>query len=273
GYERGSRNAERGTDRPASRWLDELFRIPRSAFRVGVPVREAYICSALRTPVGNHGGSLASVRADDLAAVPIKAVVERSGIDPLAIDDVILGCTNQAGEDNRNVARMALLLAGVPVEVPGQTVNRLCGSGLQAAASAEQDAFAVESQCRAEAALKACVFTDELVPVPLPDGTTFGRDEYPRAGTTLERVAQLKPAFQKDGTVTAASSSGINDGAAALLVVGRPDSRTVGLKPLARVVSSAVAGVDPSCMGLGPIPATHKVLKRAGLTIEQIDLV
>src|SRR5439155_13157846 len=132
GYERGSRNAERGTDRRASRWLDELFRIPRSAFRVGVPVREAYICSALRTPVGNHGGSLASVRADDLAAVPIKAVVERSGIDPLAIDDVILGCTNQAGEDNRNVARMALLLAGVPIEVPGATVNRLCGSGMEA---------------------------------------------------------------------------------------------------------------------------------------------
>src|SRR6266702_4074369 len=233
--------------------------VPRSASRVGLPVRDAYICSALRTPVGKHGGSLASVRADDLAAIPIKAVVERSGIDPLAIDDVILGCTNQAGEDNRNVARMAVLLAGLPVEVPGQTVNRLCGSGLQAAASAaqaikagegdvfiaggvenmtrapyvmlksgeawsrkapetadttvgwrftnpffneastialgataevvatrykitrtEQDAFAVESQRRAEAALKACVFTDEMVPVPLPDGTTFAKDEYPR---------------------------------------------------------------------------------------------
>jgi len=294
------------------------------------------------------------VRADDLAAVPIKAVVERSGIDPLAIDDVILGCTNQAGEDNRNVARMALLLAGVPVEVPGQTVNRLCGSGLQAAASAaqaikagegdvfiaggvesmtrapyvtlksgepwsrrapetadttvgwrftnprlkkewtislgetaevvaqrykitraEQDAFAVESQCRAEAALKACVFTDELVPVPLPDGTTFARDEYPRAGTTLERAAQLKPAFKKDGTVTAASSSGINDGAAALLVMGGKGGRggRGGIGPLARVVATAVAGVDPSCMGLGPIPATQKVLKRAGLTLEQIDLI
>jgi len=295
------------------------------------------------------------VRADDLAAVPIKAVVERSGIDPLAIDDVILGCTNQAGEDNRNVARMALLLAGLPVEVPGQTVNRLCGSGLQAAASAaqaikagegdvfiaggvesmtrapyvtlksgepwsrrapetadttvgwrftnprlkkewtislgetaevvaqrykitraEQDAFAVESQCRAEAALKACVFTDELVPVPLPDGTTFARDEYPRAGTTLERAAQLKPAFKKDGTVTAASSSGINDGAAALLVMGRSKAVEGGggrWQPLARVVATAVAGVDPSCMGLGPIPATQKVLKRAGLTLEQIDLI
>jgi len=315
-------------------------------------VNDAYICAALRTPVGKHGGALGSVRADDLAAIPIKAVVERSGIDPATIDDVILGCTNQAGEDNRNVARMALLLAGLPIEVPGQTVNRLCGSGLQAAASAaqavkagegevfvaggvenmtrapyvllksgdawsrnppviadttvgwrftnprlkqewtislgetaevvaaryhigraEQDAFAVESQRRAERALRECVFTDELVAVPLPDGTTFAKDEYPRAGTTLEAVAKLKPAFQQDGTVTAATSSGINDGAAALLVVGRPDSRTVGLKPLARIVSSAVAGVDPSCMGLGPIPATHKALKRAGLTIDQIDLI
>ena len=315
-------------------------------------MNDAYICAALRTPVGKHGGALGSVRADDLAAIPIKAVVERSGIDPATIDDVILGCTNQAGEDNRNVARMALLLAGLPIEVPGQTVNRLCGSGLQAAASAaqavkagegevfvaggvenmtrapyvllksgdawsrnppviadttvgwrftnprlkqewtislgetaevvaaryhigraEQDAFAVESQRRAERALRECVFTDELVAVPLPDGTTFAKDEYPRAGTTLEAVAKLKPAFQQDGTVTAATSSGINDGAAALLVVGRPDSRTVGLKPLARIVSSAVAGVDPSCMGLGPIPATHKALKHAGLTIDQIDLI
>ncbi len=315
-------------------------------------MRDAYICSALRTPVGKHGGALAGVRADDLAAVPIKAVVERSGIDPLAIDDVILGCTNQAGEDNRNVARMALLLAGLPVEVPGQTVNRLCGSGLQAAASAaqaikagegdvfiaggvesmtrapyvtlksgepwsrrapetadttvgwrftnprlkkewtiplgetaelvaqrykitraEQDAFAVESQRRAEAALKACVFTDELVPVPLPDGTTFARDEYPRAGTTLESVAKVKPAFTKDGTVTAASSSGINDGAAALLLTGEDGGGRGRLTPLARVVATAVAGVDPSCMGLGPIPATQKVLQRSGLTVEQMELI
>src|SRR5882724_11500829 len=307
---------------------------------------DAYICAALRTPVGKHGGSLASVRADDLAAIPIRAIVERSGVHPFSIDDVILGCTNQAGEDNRNVARMALLLAGLPVEVPGQTVNRLCGSGLQAVASAaqaikadegavfiaggvenmtrapyvtlkageawsrrvpetadttvgwrftnprmkkewtialgetaelvaerykitraEQDAFAVESQRRAEAALKACVFTDELVPVALPDGTTFARDEYPRAGTTLESVAHLKPAFRKDGTVTAASSSGINDGAAALLVTSRQ------AKPLARIVATAVAGVDPTCMGLGPIPATQRVLQRAGLTIDQIELI
>src|SRR5213594_776552 len=313
---------------------------------------EAYICAALRTPVGKHGGALARVRADDLAAVPIKAVVERTGIDPRAIDDVILGCTNQAGEDNRNVARMALLLAGLPVEVPGQTVNRLCGSGLQAVTSAaqaikagegetfiaggvesmtrapyvmlkqadawsrkapevadttvgwrftnprlkkewtialgetaevvaqryqisraEQDAFAVESQQRAERALRECVFTDELVPVPLPDGSVFAKDEYPRPGTTRESVAKLKPAFLKDGTVTAATSSGINDGAAALLVVGRSDGRTEGLKPLARIVVTAVAGVDPSCMGLGPIPATRKALRRAGLKLDQIDLV
>jgi 3-oxoadipyl-CoA thiolase len=302
--------------------------------------------------VGKHGGSLANVRPDDLAAIPIKAVVERSGVDPSSIDDVILGCANQAGEDNRNVARMALLLAGLPIEVPGQTVNRLCGSGLQAVASAaqaikagegetfiaggvesmtrapyvtlkqgeswsrrtpevadttvgwrfvnprmkkdwtislgetaevvaerykisraEQDAFAVESQRRAERALKECVFTDELVPVTLPDGSTFAKDEYPRPGTTLDAVAKLKPAFKKDGTVTAATSSGINDGAAALLIVGRSDGRTVGPKPLARIVSTAVAGVDPSCMGLGPIPATQKALKRAGLSIKDIDLV
>ena len=307
---------------------------------------EAFITTALRTPVGKHGGSLASIRPDDLAAVPIKAVVERSGVDPTTIDDVIFGCANQAGEDNRNVARMALLLAGLPVEVPGQTVNRLCGSGLQAVASAaqaikagegdtfiaggvesmtrapyvmlkpsepwsrrtpeladttvgwrftnprmkkewtialgetaevvaerykigraEQDAFAVESQRRAERALKECVFTDEIVPVSLADGASFAKDEYPRAGTTLDAVAKLKPAFKKDGTVTAASSSGINDGAAALLLTAKP------AKPLARIVATAVAGVDPSCMGLGPIPATQKALKRAGLRIDQIDLI
>jgi len=309
-------------------------------------VTEAFISVALRTPVGKHGGSLAGVRPDDLAAIPIKAVVERSGVDPASIDDVILGCANQAGEDNRNVARMALLLAGLPIEVPGQTVNRLCGSGLQAVASAaqaiksgegetfiaggvesmtrapyvmlksgeawsrkapetadttvgwrfvnprmkkewtislgetaevvaeryrisraEQDAFAVESQRRAETALKECVFTNELVPVTLPDGSTFAKDEYPRAGTTMESVAKLKPAFKKDGTVTAATSSGINDGAAALLVTDNKNNA------IARIVATAVAGVDPSCMGLGPIPATQKALKRAGLSIKDIDLI
>ena len=307
---------------------------------------EAYISVALRTPVGKHGGALANVRPDDLAAIPIKAVIERSGVDPRSIDDVILGCANQAGEDNRNVARMALLLAGLPVDVPGQTVNRLCGSGLQAVASAaqaikagegttfiaggvesmtrapyvmlkpsepfsrrtpevadttvgwrfvnpqlkkewtislgetaevvadhykisrvEQDAFAVESQRRAEQALKQCVFTEELVPVPLPDGSTFAKDEYPRAGTTLDAVAKLKPAFRKDGTVTAASSSGINDGAAALLVSGEKKNA------IARIVATAVAGVEPNLMGLGPVPATRLALRRAKLTIDQIDLV
>ena len=307
---------------------------------------------AVRTPVGRHGGSLANVRPDDLAAIPIKAVVERSGIDPATIDDVILGCANQAGEDNRNVARIALLLAGLPVEVPGQTVNRLCGSGLQAVASAaqaikagegdtfiaggvesmtrapyvmlkpsepfsrktpdvadttvgwrfinprmkkewtislgetaevvaerykisraEQDAFAVESQQRAERALKECVFTEELVPVPLSDGSTFAKDEYPRAGTTLQSVAKLKPAFRKDGTVTAASSSGINDGAAALLITAAKGGEGRRGAARARIVATAVAGVDPSCMGLGPIPATQKALQRAGLTIDQIGLV
>src|SRR5882757_5152488 len=259
---------------------------------------EAYICDAIRTPIGRFGGALSYVRADDLAALPIKALLARlPSLNWVAVQEVILGCANQAGEDNRNVARMAVLLAGSPIEVPGQTVNRLCGSGLQAAASAaqaiksgegetfiaggvesmtrapyvtlksaepwsrrapetadttvgwrfvnprmkkewtislgetaevvavrykisraEQDAFAVESQRRAEKALKECVFTDELVPVPLPDGASFAKDEYPRAGTTLESVAKLKPAFRSNGTVTAASSSGINDGAAALLV-------------------------------------------------------
>jgi acetyl-CoA C-acetyltransferase/3-oxo-5,6-didehydrosuberyl-CoA/3-oxoadipyl-CoA thiolase len=314
-------------------------------------VMDALIYAALRTPVGKHGGSLSGVRADDLAAIPIKAIVERTKVDPSAIDDVILGCTNQAGEDNRNVARMALLLAGLPVEVPGQTVNRLCGSGLQAVASAaqaikagegdvfiaggvenmtrapyamlkagepwsrkapevadttvgwrfvnprlkqewtislgetaevvadryrigraEQDAFAVESQHRAERALADCVFTDELVPVPLPDGSFFARDEYPRLGTALEAAAKLRPAFKQGGTVTAASSSGINDGAASLLVA-RAHSGAVAQQPLARIIATAVAGVDPSCMGLGPIPATRKALKRAGLTIDQIDLI
>ncbi|HTY05464.1 MAG TPA: acetyl-CoA C-acyltransferase [Gemmatimonadales bacterium] len=309
-------------------------------------VKDAFIEVALRTPVGKHGGSLAGVRADDLAAVPIKTVIERSGVDPKQIDDVILGCANQAGEDNRNVARMALLLAGLPVEVPGQTVNRLCGSGLQAVIAAthaiksgegerfiaggvesmtraptvmlkaaepwsrkapeiadttvgwrfvnprlkpdwtislgetaekvaeqygitrsEQDAFAAESQRRAEAAQQACVFSDELVGVPLPDGAVFSKDEYPRAGTTAEKLATLKPAFKKNGTVTAGSSSGINDGAAALFVTAAPK------RPLARIVATAVAGVDPSVMGLGPIPATRKALARAGLTAQQLDLV
>jgi 3-oxoadipyl-CoA thiolase len=322
-------------------------------------VTEALIYSAVRTPVGRHGGALAEVRPDDLAAVALKAVVDRVGYDPARLDDVILGCANGAGEDNRNVARMAALLAGYPVEVPGQTINRLCGSGLQAVASAaqaikahegdafvaggvesmtrapyimlkratawdrkppemadstvgwrftnprmprewtislgetaevvaktygisrdQQDAFALESQRRAQQALERCVFNDEIVPVEVPrhDGGTAGRqivdrDEHPRPDVTRESLAKLKPAFAKDGTVTAGTSSGINDGAAALLILaGRQEGRTAG-PPLARIVATAVAGVDPSRMGLGPIPATRKALQRAGLKVTELDLV
>lgn len=314
------------------------------------------IVAALRTPVGTHGGSLAGVRPDDLAAVPLKAVIERTGFDAAQLDDVILGCANQAGEDNRNVARMASLLAGFPVDVPGQTVNRLCGSGLQAVASAshavkagdghaflaggvecmtrapyvmlksakpwdrrppeitdttvgwrfinpkmpsewtismgqtaevvakrygisraDQDAFALESQRRAKEAQENCVFQDEIVPVLLPqkDGTEvlFQKDEHPRPGVTMEKLAKLKPAFVKDGTVTAGSSSGINDGAAALLVTGDDVELPDGVEPLARILTTAVAGVDPSCMGLGPIPATRKALERAKLSTHDIDLI
>ena len=271
------------------------------------------------------------------------------------IDDVILGCSNQAGEDNRNVARMALLLAGLPVDIPGQTVNRLCGSGLQAVASAaqaikagegdlfiaggvesmtrapyimlksgsswnrtpppmadstvgwrfvnpamprdwtislgetaekvareygisrrEQDEFAAESQRRAQEALKSNRFADEILPVDLPgkDGVKrFAQDEYPRAGVTVESLGTLKPAFIQDGTVTAGSSSGINDGAAAMAVMSHEMANELKARPLARILASAVAGVDPSVMGLGPIPATRKVLARTGLTLDQIDLI
>jgi 3-oxoadipyl-CoA thiolase len=317
--------------------------------------REAVITAAVRTPIGKVGGALAEVRPDDLAAVAIKALVERGKLPADRIDDVILGCSNQAGEDNRNVARMAALLAGLPVEVPGQTVNRLCGSGLQAVASAaqairsnegdifiaggvesmtrapyiqlksgsawnrtapamadstvgwrftnpamprewtislgetaekvakqygisrgEQDEFAAVSQERAQAAIKAGYFRDEIAPVELParDGKRiFDQDEYPRAGVTVETLSSLKPAFVKDGTVTAGSSSGINDGAAAIAVLNNSAAESLGLAPMARIVATAVAGVDPSVMGLGPIPATRKVLERAGLSLKDIDLI
>jgi 3-oxoadipyl-CoA thiolase len=300
---------------------------------------------------------LAETRPDDLAALVLKEVVNRVGYDPARLDDVILGCANQAGEDNRNVARMAALLAGYPIEIPGQTVNRLCGSGLQAVVSAsqavkagegdafvaggvesmtrapyvmpkrgtawdrrppevvdttvgwrmtnprmrkewtislgataevvaarykitreDQDQFACESQRRAAAAQSLCVFDEELVPVPvkLPDGneTVFARDEHPRGDVTMEKLGKLKPAFvEQGGSVTAGNSSGINDGAAALLILGATQGGLGGAEPLARVVSSAVAGVDPSVMGLGPIPATQKALKRAGLRMSDIDLI
>jgi 3-oxoadipyl-CoA thiolase len=319
-------------------------------------VRDVVITAAVRTPVARAAGALAEVRADDLAAVALRGLIERAGLPVESIEDVILGCTNQAGEDNRNVARMAVLLAGLPVEVPGQTVNRLCGSGLQAVATAaqavragegevfvaggvesmtrapyvmlksgapwnrtpppmadttvgwrftnprmpkewaialgetaervaarygitrgEQDAFAVESQRRTQAALAKGLFADELVSVPVPDGkggtTLFTTDEHPRSDVTIEALARMKPAFLKDGTVTAGTSSGINDGAAALAVLSAEMARSLGQRPLARVVASAVAGVDPSVMGLGPIPATRKALARAGLTAGQLDLI
>jgi 3-oxoadipyl-CoA thiolase len=317
-------------------------------------VNEAFITAAVRTPVGRAGGVLAELRADDLAAAAIRGLLERGQIPPDRIDDVILGCANQAGEDNRNVARMAALLAGLPVEVPGQTVNRLCGSGLQAVTAAthairagegdlflaggvesmtrapyvmlksgrgwdrtppviadstvgwrfvnprlpkewtislgetaekvarmygigrrEQDAFAVESQRRAAAAWAEGLFEDEIVPVELPHhaGKVISRDEAPRPDVSLESLGQLKPAFIKDGSVTAGTSSGINDGAAALAVASANAVREFQLRPIAKVVATAVAGVDPSCMGLGPVPATRKALARAGLSIEQIDLV
>lgn len=318
-------------------------------------MRDAFICSAVRTPVGRHGGALAEVRPDDLAGLVVKAAVERVGFDPAKLDDVILGCTNQAGEDNRNVARMAALLAGFPLEVPGQTVNRLCGSGLQAVASAaqaikaeegdafvaggvesmtrapyvmlkrgttwdrrppdmadstvgwrfvnpsmptewtislgataelvakrydisreEQDQFAFESQQRAKAALEQFSFREEIVPVCVRRGkqtVTVDTDEHPRPEVTLDKLGTLKPAFLRNGSVTAGNSSGINDGAAALLVMGATPDGLGGAEPLARVVATAVAGVDPSCMGLGPIPATRMVLQRAGISVHDLDLV
>ncbi len=317
---------------------------------------EAYITAAVRTPVGRAGGALASVRPDDLAAVAVRAAMERGNLEPTEIDDVILGCTNQAGEDNRNVARMAVLLARLPIDVPGQTVNRLCGSGLQAVASAaqaikagegdsfiaggvesmtrapyvmlksdkpwnrrppetadttvgwrfvnplmpkdytislgetaekvagihgitreQQDQFAAESQRRAEVAMSEGHFKRELIAVTIPakggETVEIDTDEHPRPGTTAEKLSQLRPAFLRDGTVTAGNSSGINDGAAALAVVSQRGLERSGRKPLARIITTAVAGVDPSCMGLGPVPATRKALERAGLSIDDLDLV
>jgi 3-oxoadipyl-CoA thiolase len=318
------------------------------------------VVDGLRTPFGRYGGALAGVRPDDLAAHVVRAVVARTGIDPQAIDDVILGAANQSGEDNRNVGRMAVLLAGLPVEVPGATVNRLCGSGMDAVIDAahaitagdgslfvaggvesmtrapfvmakasaafprgeqtlfdttlgwrftnprladvhypysmgetaenvvercgvsreEQDAFAIESQRRWASAHEAGRFVDEIVPIEAP-GARRGEtvsvevDEHPRPETTAEQLAKLKPAFRDDGSgsVTAGNSSGINDGAAALLVTSEARASELGLKPMARMVSSAVAGVDPATMGLGPIPASRKALQRAGLTVDVLDLV
>jgi len=328
--------------------------VPRQMNRA---LREAWIVSAVRTPVGRYGGALATVRPDDLAATAIKAAVERSGVAPSDVEDVILGAANQAGEDNRNVARMSALLAGLPIEVAGQTVNRLCGSGLQAINSAahaimagdgdvfvaggvesmtrapyvmakaeaayergprevfdttlgwrftnprlaemhypysmgetgenvaercgvtreEQDEFALRSHQRAVRAIEDGRFASQIVPIvvtkPKGEPFTVDRDEHPRPDTSIEALARLRPAFRENGSVTAGNSSGINDGASATVVVDADFARSHGLAPLARVVSTAVAGVDPAVMGLGPIPASRKALERAGLSVVDLDLI
>lgn len=319
-------------------------------------MREAVIVDAVRTPVGKFNGALKNVRSDDLAAHCIAELVKRNNLDPNLVEDVVLGCTNQAGEDNRNVGRMAALLAGLPYSVAGQTINRLCASGLNAINSAaqaikvgegdvfiaggtesmtrapfvmakaespfsrdvkvfdtvigwrftnpkmteayakegmgetaenvavrygltrqEQDEFALDTQRKWAAADAAGKFNDEIVPVVIPqkkgDPIIVAKDEFPRGNDiTMEQLAKLPAAFKKEGTVTAGNSSGINDGAAALLLMEAETARKLGYKPLVRVVASAVAGCDPSYMGLGPIPAVQKVLARAGLKIEDIDL-
>ena len=308
--------------------------------------REVVVVDAVRTPIGRWSGALAHVRPDDLSAAIVRALVERTGVDPASIDDVFWGAANQSGEDNRNVARMAALLAGLPVTVPGTTVNRLCGSGLQAINSAahaiasdcgdimiagggesmtrapyvmpkgekafnrapevfdttigwrmtnpalaalyppiqmgetaenvaerygitrdEQDRFALGSQAKVAAAIARGAFADELIPLP-----ELAADEHPRPSTTLADLAKLKPAFKKNGTVTAGNASGINDGSAAVLLCTAEIAAARGWEPLARVVTSAVAGVDPSVMGLGPIPASQRALARAGITVADLDL-
>ncbi|HUE76341.1 MAG TPA: thiolase family protein [Longimicrobiales bacterium] len=316
----------------------------------------AVIVDAVRTPVGRHGGALASVRPDDMAAVALRAILERTGVEAERVEDVILGCANQAGEDNRNIARMAALLADYPIEVAGQTVNRLCGSGLQAVNAAchavaagdggvfvaggvesmsrapwvmlkpesgyprgvpetadtvlgwrfvnprfpehwtvglgvtaenvaaareitreSQDRFAAESQRKAAEAMAAGRFDAELVPVEVPQrkgpALEFGVDEHPRPDTTVETLARLPAVFQKGGTVTAGNASGLNDGAAAVLVTSEEAASSLGLRPMARFLASAVAGVEPHTMGMGPVPATRKALERAGLGVPDLDLV
>src|SRR5438874_3755161 len=320
-------------------------------------MNDAYICDAIRTPFGRYGGALASVRADDLAAIPIKSLMERNPkVDWGALDDVIYGCANQAGEDNRNVARMALLLAGLPKEVPGATVNRLCGSSMEAVAVAaraiksgesslviaggvesmsrapfvmgkseaafsraakiedttigwrfvnpamkekygtdsmpdtaeniaeewrisreDQDAYAFRSQKRTAEATKAGRFSDEIKPVSVSskkgDPIVTCKDEQPRPDTTLEALAKLKPIVKSNGTVTAGNASGVNDGASALLLASESAAAKYGLTPLARVVGSASAGVLPRVMGIGPVPATKKVLAKTGLKLSAMDLI
>ena len=322
--------------------------------------KEVFIADAARTPIGKYGGSLKDVRPDDMAAGVIKEIVKRNlddkGITKEIIEDVVLGCANQAGEDNRNVARMSVLLAGLPITVGGVTVNRLCGSGMQAVIDASraimtgegdvmiaggtesmtrapfvmpkaaeaftrtnavydttigwrftnpklakmyypysmgetaenvakrykisrerQDEFALNSQQKAKDAILAGKFRNEIIPVEIinkKETVVFDVDEFPRLDTTIEKLAKLKPAFAKEGgTVTAGNSSGVNDGACAILLASKEKAEELGLQKRARIVSSAVAGVEPDCMGLGPIPAARKALERAGLKLEQIDLI
>ena len=318
---------------------------------------QAYLVNGVRTAIGNFAGTLSPVRADDLAAHVLKALLEKnSSLDPSVIEDVIMGCANQAGEDNRNVARMALLLAGYPVVVPGETVNRLCASGLSAAANAaraikageshimvaggvehmtrgpwiisktstpygrdaqmfdssfgwrfvnplmkekfgveamgetaenlavrdtisrdDQDAFAFWSQQKAAKAQSEGRFNEEIIPVVIPskkgDPVVFDKDEFMKPATTIEGLAKLKPAFRKDGTVTAGNSSGLNDGAAALLIASEEGLKTHGLTPAARIVSSAAVGVMPGIMGIGPVEAANKAIRLAGITWNDIDLI
>jgi len=318
---------------------------------------EAFICDAVRTPIGRFGGALARVRTDDLAALPLKTLLERNpGLDPAAVEDVILGCANQAGEDNRNVARMALLLAGLPPSVPGLTVNRLCASGLEAVGYAarairagefdlamaggvesmtrapfvmgkaeapfqrsaeifdttigwrfvnplmkaqygidsmpetaenvaeefaisreDQDAFAWRSQMRAGRAMEEGFFAEEIVPVTIPqrrgDPLVVERDEHPRPDTTLEALARLRTPFREQGTVTAGNASGVNDGAAALLVASEKAAGRAGLRPRARILGMATAGVPPRIMGIGPVPATRRLLERLGMAIGDFDVI
>ena len=320
-------------------------------------MESAYLCDAIRTPFGRYGGTLATIRTDDLAAIPIKALVARnSSVDWNALADVVYGCANQAGEDNRNVARMALLLAGLPQEVPGDTVNRLCGSSMDAVAIAsraiksgeadlviaggvesmsrapfvlgkadsafsrsakledttigwrfvnplmkakygtdsmpetgeivaeefhvsrkDQDLFALCSQQRAAGAIRSCRMSQEIVPVPIPqkkgDPVLFSEDEHPRPDTTLEALSKLKPIVKPDGTITAGNASGVNDGACALLLASEAAAKRHGLTPKAHVVTGAVAGVAPRIMGIGPAPATRKVLTKAGLELSQMDVI
>lgn len=324
---------------------------------MGGIMRDAYICDAVRTPIGRYGGALAQVRADDLAALPLKALTTRNpGVDWSAVDDLVYGCANQAGEDNRNVGRMAALLAGMPVVVPGTTVNRLCGSGMDAigmaaraikagdcdfvvaggvesmsrapfvmpkaetafsrsnavydttigwrfvnpkmkaefgidsmpqtadnvaadfaVSRADQDAFAARSHARWAAAQAAGLFADEIVPVTLPqkkgDPLVVDTDEHPRPGTTVEQLSRLKGVNGPELSVTAGNASGVNDGAAALAVLCEQAASAQGLTPKARIVAMAAAGVEPRIMGIGPAPAAKKVLARAGLTIEQMDVM